>query len=68
MSPGVQFYLSPDTKARLLLMACLMKFGSLPPAANPDQRTAEETAAVREKVATYQTVFNPLSFFVVDIG
>jgi hypothetical protein len=46
------------TKARLLLMACLMKFGSLPPAANPDQPTAEEAAAVREKVAVYQTIFN----------
>jgi hypothetical protein len=46
------------TRARLLLMACLMKFGALPPAANPDQPTAEETAAVREKVAKYQAVFN----------
>jgi hypothetical protein len=46
------------TKARLLLMACLMKFGSLPPAANPDQPTAEEAAAVREKVAVYQMIFN----------
>src|SRR5215470_2368308 len=46
------------TKARLLLMACLMKFGALPPAANPDQPTTEETAAVREKVAKYQAVFN----------
>ena len=46
------------TKARLLLMACLMKFGSLPPAANPDQPTAEEVAAVREKVAVYQRIFN----------
>ena len=39
-------------------MACLMKFGTLPPAANPDQPTAEEAAAVREKVAAYQTIFN----------
>jgi hypothetical protein len=46
------------TKARLLLMACLMKFGALPPAANPDQPTAEERAAVCEKVAEYQAVFN----------
>jgi hypothetical protein len=46
------------TKARLLLMACLMKFGALPPAANPDQPTTEETAAVRKKVAKYQAVFN----------
>jgi len=41
-----------------LLMACLMKFGALPPAANPDQPTTEETAAVRKKVAKYQAVFN----------
>jgi L-asparaginase len=46
------------TKARLLLMACLMKFGSLPLAANPDQPTAEEAAAVHEKVAVYQTIFD----------
>jgi hypothetical protein len=46
------------TKARLLLMACLMKFGALPPAANPDQPTAEETAVVRKKVAEYQAIFN----------
>jgi hypothetical protein len=46
------------TKARLLLMACLMKFGALPPAANPDHPTSAESAAVREKVAAYQTVFD----------
>ena len=46
------------TKARLLLVACLMKFGSLPPAADPDHPTSAETAGVREKVAAYQTIFN----------
>jgi len=46
------------TKARLLLMACLMKFGSLPPAADPDHPTSAESAAVREKVAAYQAVFD----------
>ena len=46
------------TKARLLLMACLMKFGALPPAANPDQPTTAETAAVCEKVAQYQAIFD----------
>jgi len=45
------------TKARLLLMACLMKFGSLPSAANPDYPTLEE-AAVRARVAAYQAVFD----------
>jgi hypothetical protein len=39
-------------------MACLMKPGVLSPAANPDQPTAEETAAVCETVAEYQVVFN----------
>src|SRR5215472_4396595 len=46
------------TKARLLLMAGLMKFGALSPAVNPDQPTAEETAAVQKKVAQYHAVFN----------
>jgi L-asparaginase len=46
------------TRARLLLMACLMKFGSLPPAANPDHPISEEAARTRTKVAAYQTVFD----------
>jgi L-asparaginase len=46
------------TKARLLLMASLMKLGSLPPAADADHPTAAETAAVRKKVADYQRVFD----------
>jgi L-asparaginase len=46
------------TKARLLLMACLLKFGSLPPAADPDHPTATEMAAVRKKVAEYQRIFD----------
>jgi L-asparaginase len=46
------------TKARLLLMACLLKFGSLPAAKNPDKPTREEVEAVRKAVAAYQDVFN----------
>src|SRR4029077_77052 len=46
------------TKTRLLLMACLMKFGSLPPAAAPDHPPAAETPAVRKKVAEYQRIFD----------
>jgi hypothetical protein len=46
------------TKARLLLMACLMKFGSLPPAADPDHPISAETAAVVQRVALYQAVFD----------
>ena len=46
------------TKARLLLMACLMKFGSLPPAADPDHPTEAEAQAIRSKVSEYQGVFD----------
>jgi L-asparaginase len=46
------------TKARLLLMACLMKFGSLPPAKDPDNPTPAELDAIRAKVAQYQVVFD----------
>jgi hypothetical protein len=46
------------TKARLLLMACLMKLGSLPPAADPDHPTSAEMSATRDKVAAYQTIFD----------
>lgn len=46
------------TKARLLLMACLMRFGSLPPATNPDNPTEAELNAIRKKLADYQRVFD----------
>src|SRR3984893_5036175 len=46
------------TKARLLLMDCPLKFGRLPPAADPEHPTAVETAAVRKKVAEFQRVFD----------
>ena len=46
------------TKARFLLMACLMKFGSLPAAKNPDKPTSAELDAIRQAVAAYQEVFN----------
>jgi hypothetical protein len=46
------------TKARLLLMACLMKLGCLPVACDPDKPTAEELAATRRAVAAYQQVFD----------
>ncbi len=44
------------TKARLLLMACLMRFGCLPPAADPANPTAAETEATKAKLAQYQEV------------
>jgi hypothetical protein len=46
------------TKARLLLMACQMKFGSLPPAADPEQPTAAELDLIRGRLALYQGVFD----------
>ena len=46
------------TKARLLLMACLMRFGSLPPAADPDRPTEGELEAVRNRLAAYQEIFD----------
>ena len=47
-----------STKARLLLMACLMKFGSLPVAADPANPTAAELEAFHAARGAYQQVFN----------
>ena len=47
-----------STKARLLLMACLMKFGSLPPAADPANPSQSEIDAVKKHLALYQDVFD----------
>jgi len=46
------------TKARLLLMACLLKFGSLPAATDPDNPTQAEQAAIRAAIEPYQEVFD----------
>jgi L-asparaginase len=46
------------TKARLLLMACLLKFGSFPPAKDPDHPTETEVETVKAAVAKYQTIFD----------
>lgn len=46
------------TKARLLLMACLMKLGSYPAARDPDAPTADELKAIRKAVAAYQEIFD----------
>jgi L-asparaginase len=45
------------TKARLLLMACLLKFGNLPPANDPDNPAPSELNAIRDALAAYQAVF-----------
>lgn len=47
-----------STKARLLLMACLMKFGALPVAADPDHPTPAEFEALKDALAKYQSVFH----------
>jgi len=47
-----------STKARLLLIACLLKFGALPPAADPVSPTEAETAALNARLADYQQVFD----------
>jgi len=46
------------TKARLLLMACLMKFGGLPPATDPASPTEKEVEVVKAKIAEYQEIFD----------
>ena len=45
------------TKARMLLMACLMRFGSLPVAKDPANPTRQEMDATAKAVADYQRVF-----------
>ncbi len=45
-------------KARLLLMAAMMKFGALPPAADPSNPTPAELAAIKATLDQYQAVFD----------
>ena len=46
------------TKARLLLMACLLKLGCLPPAADPAKPTEGEAEATKAKLKEYQAIFD----------
>ncbi|MFB6871163.1 asparaginase domain-containing protein [Streptomyces sp. NPDC056323] len=46
------------TKARMLLMAALLKFGALPPAADPFHPTPDERAATEKAVSQYQALFD----------
>jgi L-asparaginase len=46
------------TKARLLLMACLMKLGCLPPVVDPAKPTAAETEATKAKLKEFQEIFD----------
>lgn len=45
------------TKARLLLIASLMKLGALPAAADPDHPTEAEVAATSARLQEYQALF-----------
>jgi L-asparaginase len=45
-------------KARLLLMAAMMKLGALPPAADPATPTPDELAAIKAKLDLYQAIFD----------
>lgn len=45
-------------KARMLLMAALMKYGSLPLPADPSNPTPDEMNAIRAQVSLYQTIFD----------
>ncbi len=47
-----------STKARMLLMACLLRFGSLPPAKDPSKPTSAEVAATKNAIAAYQAIFH----------
>jgi hypothetical protein len=46
------------TKARLLLMASLLKLGALPPAADPEHPTDDERAATFAAIARFQEIFD----------
>jgi hypothetical protein len=58
MSPFIAGSNLTVTKARLLLMACLMKFGALPAARDPLRPTANEVASTGKLVAAYQDIFD----------
>jgi L-asparaginase len=47
-----------STKARILLMAVLLRFGSLPPAANPFRPTPDECQRTEQAVARFQEIFD----------
>ncbi|HEX6454194.1 MAG TPA: hypothetical protein VF060_32630 [Trebonia sp.] len=46
------------TKARVLLLAALLKLGALPVAADPDSPTSDELARTHTAVAAYQRIFD----------
>lgn len=46
------------TKARFLLMACLLRFGAPPPAGDPQNPSPDERDAIKRYLAPLQVVFN----------
>ncbi|HWE72743.1 MAG TPA: asparaginase domain-containing protein [Stellaceae bacterium] len=46
------------TKARILLMLCIMKLGMLPPAQDSEYPTRDEIQATERKLKQYQAIFN----------
>jgi hypothetical protein len=46
------------TKARMLLMAALLRLGRLPAPHDPAQPTPDELASIRAAVAAYQSIFD----------
>ncbi|HYD83411.1 MAG TPA: asparaginase domain-containing protein, partial [Opitutus sp.] len=48
----------PAEKARVLLMACLLRFGNFPPCADPLAPTQAELAALKQRVAQFQEIFS----------
>ncbi len=46
------------TKARMLLMAVLLRLGALPPAVDPCAPTPREVAAVKARLVEYQAIFD----------
>ena len=59
--PGLPFIAGSNLtsiKARILLMLCLMKFGTLPVAVDPDAPTDAEKTALLDKVRAFQRLFD----------
>ena len=46
------------TKGRILLMACIMRFGALPPVQDISHPTETELQAIRARIALYQQIFD----------
>ena len=59
--PGAPFIAGSNltsTKARILLMACIMKLGMLPAAVDPGAPTDAEKVVLHEKVRAFQRLFD----------